>query len=590
MVFSVATALLTLASPSQSVIHTALMCLTLFAAGVGLMCFQRRFAESWRVAWSLVICGGIAFGLAGAAILPMYIGTGEMIRHVGAHAAVIGHAQIPWKSFNLSQLTLSQAPGIVVRPTWIAIVGSPYVGPLGLVGVLLTGIYFRRLDPFLRMLAMVFGVIGLYGLLSGFGTNLGCAYVNFHLPFINRIREAGRHLVLFVIGVSFLSGLGYRLVARNLEQYKQSRNARQFIPSAVLMLIFAMIILWELSQNSNERRPTQFCVVALAPTLFILGRVWRLSGYQNIVSAAVLVSAAAVAIPVRGFSISESDFDKPINLLSHRVIQSFADKIDTAGYRVDFRDNAFSNRFWAMNASYYGVKSFYNQLTPQLYDQFRFGNLINVPHLRAMMGARYVLCGPTDSPTDGDAKEILGAEGYRLYENSKPMGRITLVHRVAGATDNEREFIGIIRKGFDYFSEAYADREHLEAAERFLGSSQILPHPRDRITRVVDQTNRSYSAVESDSASLLVLNEWFTPAWKARVNGKNQPVLRVNEWQTGVLLGAGKNRVELEYHPTLFFVLMRFNRITIGLLLLFALFALVRRLSGNLPRFRKISG
>jgi hypothetical protein len=590
MLFSVAAALLTLASPSQSVIHAALMCPILFAAGVGLMCLQRRFAESWRVAWSLVICGSIAFGLAGAATLPMYIGTGEMIRHVGAHTAVIGHAQIPWKSFNLFQLTLSQAPGIVVRPTWIAVVGSPYVGPLGLVGVLLTGIYFRRLDPFLRMLAVVFGVIGLYGLLSGFGTNLGLAYVNFHLPFINRIREAGRHVVLFVIGVSFLSGLGYSLLVRNLEQYKQNRNARQLIPSAVLVLIFAMIILWELSQNSNELRPTQFCVVALAPTLFILGRVWRLSGYQNIMSAAVLVSAAAVAIPVRGFSTSESDFDKPINLLSHRVIQSFADKIDTADYRVDFRDNTFDNKFWAMNASYYAIRTFYNQLTPQPYGQFRFMLLATVPHLRAMMGARYVLCGPDNAPIDGSAKEILETEGYRLYENPNPMGRITLVHRVAGSTGNERKFIDRIRKGFDYFSEAYVDPEHFEEAERFLGSSQILPRPRDRITKIVDQANRSYSAVESDSASLLVLNEWFTPAWKARVNGKNQPVLRVNEWQTGVLLGAGKNRVEFEYHPTLFFVLMMFNRMTIGLLLLFALFALVRKLSGNLPRFRKISG
>ena len=57
------------------------------------------------------------------------------------------------------------------------------------------------------MLALAFGVICLYGLLSSFGTNLGLAYVNFHLPLINKIREAGRHLVLFVIGVSFLSGL-----------------------------------------------------------------------------------------------------------------------------------------------------------------------------------------------------------------------------------------------------------------------------------------------------------------------------------------------------------------------------------------------
>ena len=83
LVFSVAAGLLALASASQPVIHAALICLILFAAGVVWMCLQRRFTDIWRVAWSLVVCGGIAFGLAGAAILPMYIATGEMIRHVG---------------------------------------------------------------------------------------------------------------------------------------------------------------------------------------------------------------------------------------------------------------------------------------------------------------------------------------------------------------------------------------------------------------------------------------------------------------------------------------------------------------------------
>ncbi len=265
-----------------------------------------------------------------------------------------------------------------------------------------------------------------------------------------------------------------------------------------------------------------------------------------------------------------------MNLLSHRVIQSFASKIDIAGYRVDFRDTAFSNRLWAMNASYYGVKSFYNQLTPQPYDQFRFSNLTNIPHLRAMMGARYVLCGLNNSPTDGDAKEILETEGYRLYENLKPMGRITLVHRVAGSADNEREFINTISKDFDYFSEAYVAPHDFESTQYFLGSVQMLPHPRDRITKIVDQANRSYSAVESDSPSLLVLNEWFTPAWKVRVNGKNQTVLRVNEWQTGVLLPTGKNRVEFEYRPMLFRVLMALNRITVVLFLLLVILAVVR--------------
>jgi hypothetical protein len=577
LVFSIAAGLLALASPSQPVIHAALACLILSATGVWWLCFQRRFADVWRVAWSLVVCSCVAFGLAGVAILPMYIATGEMIRHIGAGAAVMGHAPIPWENFNLHQLTLNQAPGIVVRPAWISIVGSPYVGPLGLIGTVLTGIYFRRLDPFLRMLVVALGVIGLYGLLSGFGTNLGLAYLNFHLPLINRIREAGRYFVLFVIGVSFLSGLGYSLLARRLEEYKERPDPCSLIPGAVLMLIFLGIILWELFPNGAARMQSGFWMLALAPLLFVLGSVWKSSNYKTVTLAGVLVSAAALVIPLRGFSVSESGFSAPLNLLSHRVIQSFADKIDTAGYRVDFRDETFSRRLWAMNASYYGVKSFYNQLTPQAHDQFRFGNLANIPHLRAMMGARYVLCAPTDLPTDGDAKEILETEGYRLYENSKPMGRITLVHRVAGSAENQPQFINIVTKGFDYFSEAYVTPADFDAAQKILESSRSSPHLSDHIKKIVDQANRSYSAVESDSASLLILNEWFTPAWKVRVNGAKQPVLRVNQWQTGVLLPAGKNLVEFEYRPTLFRILMALNRITFVMLLLFVIFAVVRK-------------
>ena len=98
ILFSVAAGLLALASASQSVIHAALSCLILFATGAVWMCLQRRFAEVCRLGWSLALCSGIAFGLAGAAVLPMYIATSGMIRHVGAGVAVIGYAHIPWTS------------------------------------------------------------------------------------------------------------------------------------------------------------------------------------------------------------------------------------------------------------------------------------------------------------------------------------------------------------------------------------------------------------------------------------------------------------------------------------------------------------
>jgi hypothetical protein len=577
LVFSIAAGLLALASASQSVIHAVVTALMLLTVGVAWLCLERRFVDLRRVAWSLVVCGGIAFGLAGAATIPMYIATGQMIRHIGAGAAVIGHAHIPWENFNLHQLTLDQITGVLIRPNWIQIIGSPYVGPLGLIGVLLTAIYFRQLDPFPRMLALAFGVISLYGLLSAFGTNLGFAYINFRLPFIDKIREAGRHLVLFVVGVSFLSGLGYSLLARRFQRYKQSHRVRLLILPAMLVLMFAGIILWELRQPGHGSVPRGFWIMGLAPILFAVGYVCRFSRYNNVVSGAAIVSVAAVVVPIRGFSISQSDFDKPMNLLSHRVLQRVAPDIDAANYRVDFRDNAFSNRFWAMNASYYGIKSFYNQLPPQPYDQFQFSNFSNVPHLREMMGARYVLCGPADSPTDAGAKQILETEGYRLYENPSPMGRLTLVHRVAGRINNQGAFVQVIGKGFDYLSEAYVTSPDFKRVEAFLHNSQPLPPGQEHISTIVDQPNRSYSTVECDSASLMVLNEWFTPAWKARVNGKKQPVLRVNQWQAAVLLPAGENRVEFEYRPTLFRVLMALNRITIVLLLLGGTIVIIRQ-------------
>ncbi len=61
------------------------------------------------------------------------------------------------------------------------------------------------------------------------------------------------------------------------------------------------------------------------------------------------------------------------------------------------------------------------------------------------------------------------------------------------------------------------------------------------------------------------------------MNGKKQPVLRINQWQTGVLLPAGKNRVEFEYRPTLFRILTAVNRITILLLLLFVVLVVFRK-------------
>lgn len=63
-----------------------------------------------------------------------------------------------------------------------------------------------------RFLLLTFGAIAFYFLLAGFGTHFGLAYVHFHLPLLNRIREAGRYLAVFTILTAFLAGLGLQAI------------------------------------------------------------------------------------------------------------------------------------------------------------------------------------------------------------------------------------------------------------------------------------------------------------------------------------------------------------------------------------------
>jgi uncharacterized membrane protein YfhO len=153
------------------------------------------------------------------------------------------------------------------------------------------------------------------------------------------------------------------------------------------------------------------------------------------------------------------------------------------------------------------------------------------------------------------------------------------VHQVAGSATNVVSFIEIIKRGFDYDSEAYVTPHDLESVRQLFDNRPMSAPPEDVITNVSDQPNRSYSRVESNAASLLILNEWFTPAWKVWVNGVSQSALRVNQWQVGALLPAGKNDVEFEYHPTLFRALMILNRTTVVLILGFLILRWYRKRS-----------
>jgi hypothetical protein len=187
-----------------------------------------------------------------------------------------------------------------------------------------------------------------------------------------------------------------------------------------------------------------------------------------------------------------------------------------------------------------------------------------------MMGARYVLCSAEEKPPDPDAKVRLEVQGYKLFENATYMGRLALVHTLAGTVKEENQFIAEAGRGFDFLKSAYIQEKDTPRVEEFLSKAPMETSAvNDRLYVIRNSINQVTAVVESSKPGVLVLNEWFIPAWKARVNGGSTPILGVNQWQVGVPVPAGKNVVEFTYRPSLFWGLLILNRVT--WLLLFAL-------------------
>jgi hypothetical protein len=570
--------MLALASASQSVAHALFFSVIFFSAGI-IWIFRNRGLESaLRLMMSLAAAAGIAFGLAAVAAIPVYLGIREMIRYVGS-AFVLGHQRIPWENFIQHQLAIGELPAILVKPGWINIVGSPYVGPLGVAGVLFALLFFRRLPALERLFVCLIGGIGLYALLSACGTHLGFAYLNYYLPFINQSREAGRHLVLFVIAVVFLAGFGFDQVRQILGKRGADSEQRKRARLAVLVMLLIAIgaVAWE-SWASSTLAHGGWLVLTLGPIVGLIGLLFRIKATPILALAAILASVASAVSPPRTRNLYRSAYADQENLRSLGVLSAVRQKIEPGNFRLDFEDRKFRTSWWGMNASYFGYDSFHTFLETQPYDQFRFSQQRQIPYLRAMMGARYVLCNEEEKPTDPGAQLRLEVDGYKLFENPVYMGRLALVHALAGTFKDENQFIAEAGRGFDFLGSAFIQEND---APRLQGFLSTIPMKRDvandRLYLIRNSPNRVAAAIESPQPGVLVLNEWFISAWKATVNGHSKPIVRINQWQLGVPVQAGKNLVEFTYRPSIFWVLLILNRVTWLLLAFFVLTRTVRR-------------
>jgi hypothetical protein len=588
--FSLSAGLMCTANPAQPVIQSAFCCGIFFIAAAFWRWRNDGVAAAGRLLAGLGISGIIAFGLAAVAFVPMTLATAEMIRH-GPSVPIIGHASVPWDSFNARQLRPSALGHLLFDSSDLRVLGGLYVGPLAFLGVLICVIAYRRADAFTRFLLLTFGLIALYFLMSGFGTHFGLAYVHFHIPLLNRIREAGRYLAVFTVLTALLAGIGLQVIidvaSRKLE-LKGGWRWYFWIATALGLLIFVLALAFD-----RHEKMTGWLVLAMLPFAWLL--LPSSSRRERLVGSGLLLLAclASVLAPPGTQPFFVSEYLLADNLKSHRVLRRLAQLPDIAHYRVVVLDSALRPPKWGNNASYYGIRTFYLSCTPVPYDQFREMFNEREVNLRKLRGAKYFVCGRDSMPFDPKARLLFTESGYRVYEAPDPLEPYTLVHKVISFAD-KKSFRNRLAAGFDYHRVAAVERSKgqmipplLRAIEK-TGIDAAIPE--DLVEPIFRTPNVIGVLANSTEPGLLILNERWSKDWHARVNSRSAKVLRVNFTQPAVALPAGRNYVEFEYKPMLFWSLLILQRATFLLLVLAGLWKLsrllvtLRTVAGGNPR------
>lgn len=566
--------MLVLASPAQPLIHAIYLSIIFVGFAFAWNATHEKKHVSLKVLWILFAVAVVAVLLTAPVTIPVALGMKGMIRWIGALPPVVGNARIPYSAFEQYQLSLADLGGIFFQMKPGA-VGSQYVGLFTIV-LALIAVVSRPRSWVVRSLA----AIAVYSLVSAAGSNLGLLTLNYHLPLLNKIREATRFLVLFQFSAAILAAIGIdELATKGPAIGRWGRlNIQMFAAGAAGVAALATAFLLR-GRILNHASPA-VTILALC-ALMIATIVLSKKSKDKMPIAASLWAAAAIASLAAEVSwtpppIAASQYLTSDGPALDRALARVAAMDPSHRYKVIFGGN-IPDQEAGMLASYRGVKALNFYFNPAPYDQFRemYDQGSHPGNYFRIIGARYLICKDCSAELTQGFTYRESVSGYDLYEDPRSFPDFFVDTHVDGTYTDLNDFVsktaGPNLSGGVLYLDANSSGDKLGISSNSTSTKNCSA------SEGVNTPNDLRFLVTCTQSGVLIVNQYFEKAWLAYVDLSPAKVLKINENQIGVPFTSGAHLVALRYRPRVFLVSLILMSIGLTAIFSFVIFSSIQK-------------
>lgn len=433
-------------------------------------------------------------------------------------------------------------------------------------------------------------VVGLIALLFSLGRYTPLGKLLFYFPFMSFTRIPARFLVLFIFSLAVISAFGFQNI---LEYIESKRKSDGFLYKILITISSFTLILYlsALIKNGEIIKKIFFAnspdpgagitffkssiLKALLISLFlwIIFSISRYFKLQSVIPAFMLLSLLFLELFFYNLPLNQPTSIKQLEE-GYEGLQTIKKESTNDIFRVWGVLYAYQRGLYKYDIE--RIDGYEPLIEKNLYDistgmkrqmkldqQMYFKYLFNFSE---MSNTKYLFFSRKFSKylQDFSKNGIIYLQGAKfvLYQVEKCNPR-AFYSDTAVKSSSLEDFYNFVLKR-DYRKAVYTEDFSLK------GSGEIAA-----INAVYSSTNKVYLDFNCDKAGIVILNDILYPGWKAFLDDKQVNIIRANYAFRGVIVEAGKHRLEFVYEPTLLNIGKKISFITmIGVFICLSVIAL----------------